>query len=435
MEDVLKKVDELGANLEAKLKAANEAVTKENKEALKKAIEDVNKASEELFESNKAAYATLEGKMKLIAEEVEKVKKTKVIEKNGSNIKSALKAALESHGLIENYIADNGIEACRFKSSDMLSNKIQLKAAIEMTTALTQVPGTDTSIGSLTAYAMKRVELPISQDIHMAQVLPVKSITAKYFGVIVFNTEWKGAATTAENTAVGQSSFKLKSVEYKVHDIGCYFHVSKNELEDVDGLLTEIQKRAFNNINEVIDAKILGTNATDASDVQGLLGSGNYTAFSASTYAASVKKANIVDVLRKMRLQARVANKSVNAVLLNAADIDSIESLKDDDGNYPMQLGVKIDANGKVNSIAGLAIIENNNVVANTAIAIDVNESSEIGIRNDVTMEIGWQNEDITKRMVTIVFVTRLAHGIKDAERNIYSSNLTGDAATLNIGA
>jgi HK97 family phage major capsid protein len=251
----------------------------------------------------------------------------------------------------------------------------------------------------------------------------------------VFNTEWKGAVTTAENTAVGQSSFKIKSVEYKVHDIGCYFHVSKNELEDVDGLLAEIQKRAFNNVNEVIDAKVLGTNATDASDVQGLLGAGNYTAFSAATYAGTVKKANQVDVLRKMRLQARTANKSINAVLLNAVDIDNIESLKDEDGNYPMQLGVKIDANGKVNSIAGLAIIENNNVVANTAIGIDVNESSEIGLRNDVTMEIGWINEDLTKRMVTVVFVTRLAHGIKDAERIIYSSSLTGDAATISTQA
>lgn len=433
MEEILKKVDELGNALEQKLKAANEAATKENKEALKAAIEDVNKASAELFEQNKAAYKELEGKVKQLAEDVERGKKS-TNDTHRSNFKEVIKKAMEEKGMIESYTAENGEQMLRLKNYDRLSGKEQLKVAIDMTTALTLVPGTDTSIGYLTSYSMKKVELPISQDIHMMQVIPVKTIATKYFGVVVYNTETKGAATAAENSAGGKSSFKVKTVEYKVHDLSCYFHVAKNNLEDVEGLLTEVQKRAQNNMNELIDAKVLGSNATDASDIQGLLGSGNYTAFSA-TGLGKVEKANIIDLIRKVRLQARKANKKVNAVIMNSTDVDSIETLKDVNGNYPVQLGVKFDANGKIASVGGLAIIENDNMTANTLLAINTDETSEIGIRKDVEMEIGWENDDLTKRMVTIVFVTRLAHGIKDITTCYYVSAIDTAIASINQGA
>ncbi len=431
MEEILKKVNELGENFENKLKAANEAATKENKEALKQAIEDVNKASQELFGKNKQAYEALEGKMKLIAEDLERSKK-QTIEPKGTSFKESLKKSLIDNELIEEYVAENGETLMRLKNADRLSGKIQLKAAIDMTTALTMVPGTDTNIGYLTSYSMKKVELPISQDIHMTQVVPVKRIATKYFGVVVYHTETKGAATAAENVAGGKSSFKVKTIEYKVHDVTCYFHIAKNNLEDIDMLLNDIEKRAQNNINEVIDAKTLGTNATDATDVQGLLGAGNYTAFS-ETGLGTVKMANIVDLIRKVRLQARKAGKKVNAVIMNSTDIDEIETLKDANGNYPNQLGVKFDANGKIISVGGLAIIENDNITANQLLAINTEESSEIGIRKDVEMEIGWENDDLTKRMVTIVFVTRLAHGIKDAASTIYVADI--DSAVSNITA
>jgi len=445
MDEFLKKIEELSTNFDNAIKASKEGLIE--KTAFEAKVEELNKASKELFEQNKSAYAELEKKvldiMKKQGEDITLMKSNiKNEPAQAKSIGMTFKEALEASGMTEKYTDETGMELTRLKEYGRNKGSYEVKAAIDMTTALTLLPGATpgTNIGYLTSYAMSPVKLPISQDVHLSQVFPVKMITGKYFGVVVYYTETKAAATKAENVATDKSSFLIKTVEYNVHDVALNFHLSKNNLEDIDGLLSEVEARANNNIVEVLDTKMLSTNATAATDIVGLLGAGNYTDFNPATFAGTVSKANVVDVMKKMKLQARLANKKINAFLMHPSLIDEIETLKDVNGNYPLQLGVKIDANGKVSSIAGCAIIDNVNVPYDVTtgkylIGVNTMESAEIGLRRDITMEIGWDTDDIRKRMVTVVFYIRVAFGIKDTGTIIVSDNVGADISTINTGA
>jgi len=362
-----------------------------------------------------------------------------------SEFVSKFKAKWIESGIAEEYENEHGEKCVRMKEGAIpkggvsieLGN-LDLKAAISMTTALALTPGATpgTNIGYLTDYAMQPVKLPISQDTHLMTVFPVKNTTNKYFGVVVYYTETDGTDVKAENTALGSSSFKIKTVEYFFHDLGAKYHVSKNNLEDVDGMLSEIEARATNNILKKFDTEALSTNATPSTAIVGLLGSGYYTDFDPSTWASSVPDANVIDVIKKMKLQARKSDYGVNAVILSPDLIDELESLKDADNNYLKSLGVVFDANGNISRVGGLAVIDNSNVPytaggAKYAIAVNPMESAEIGLRKDVTMEIGWENDDLGKCMVTIIFYARIAFGIKDTNTIIVSDDVDADIAVL----
>lgn len=309
--------------------------------------------------------------------------------------------------------------------------KMQSKSAIDMTTALTFVPGTNTSIGYLTDYVAKDVLLNQSNDTHMLDVLPVTPVNDKYFGVVVENTEVDGTATTDENSGAGKSSFKLSTIEYKVFKINTYYHVSEEQLEDVDQLMSKIERRGINNLKSKIDTKILGTTGDNSTDIRGMYATSGttYTAFD-NTITDTVKDASIIDLIDKMKLQAIKSDDEVNAVILHPSDISRIETEKDADGNSLNNRSVVYDKMGNLISIKGLAVIRNKKQTANTT-CVMWSEAAEIGLRRDVEMVIGLDSDDLTTGMRTVVLSVRLAFGPSKPSAIIYSDNISDDVAAI----
>lgn len=309
--------------------------------------------------------------------------------------------------------------------------KLESKSAIDMTTTLTMAPGTYTNIGSLTSYTMRDRLLNVSMDTHMMDVFPVTPINDKYFGVVVEYTETDGVATTDENTGAGKSSFLLKTLEYKVFKINTYYHVSEENLEDVDQLVSKIDRRGVNNINSAIDEKILSTSGDGSTDILGLYKTDGttYTAFT-SVGVTKVKDANIVNLIGKMKLQANNTDDDVNIVILHPSDIDAIEQLKDADGNSLLDRSVKFDAMGNLISVKGLVVIRNKKQTTDTC-CVMWSEAAEIGLRRGVEMIIGLDSDDLTTGMRTIVLSARVAFGPSKYSAVIYSSGITADVAAI----
>jgi len=425
----------------------NHITQKEADEKLEKMNKDISKLNLNLDETK-----TLKESIDEIIENQNKTKESietiglavKTLQERGtSNSRKTIglgdlfKNALIENGLTEKNedLSKYGGDVIRLKinnASNKSLAKIETKSAIDMTTALMLLPGSDpgTNVGYLTDYSMRNVLLNASKDMSLLDILPVTPISDKYFGVVVEYTEFDGTATTGEDASAGKSSFLLKTIQFQVFKINTYYHIPEENLEDIDGLAAKINRIGKNAMTKQINEQILNTTGDGSTAIKGMLVSGNYTAFASATYAATVELANIVNLIGKMKLQAELTDDNVNVVGLNPTQVDEIEQQKDALGNSLLDRSVKFDAVGNLMSIKGLLVFKSKKITANTCIVFS-NEAAEVGLRRDFEAIIGLDSDDLTTGMRTIVLSVRLAMGVGKPSAIIYSSNITNDVTTI----
>lgn len=392
-----------------------------------------NAAKQELTDTLNASVKELTEKFEM---EIQGLKEGELKNQQPKSFREKLKDALTESGIVKEIDTPDG----KLKVIDYFKNheakrtpSMTIKAAVDMTTA--NIYGSNVETGSpfYTEYDRQLVQVPLNNDIKTMQVFPINNVGTKYMGIIVENTYVDGSATTAENTAAGKSSVLFETQEFKVFKINTYFHIPEENLDDVDFLLDELARLAPSKIMTKLDSKILGTTGDNSTDIKGLRVSGNYTAFAASTtYLNSQAGADRVDVLRKMKLQADVADYAGNIAILHPNEIDKIEGLKDLNENSRYNRSVKYDNEGRLVSIAGLRVIKNKQIAEDHAIVMDRN-AVVIGIRKDINFQIGLDSDDLTKGMRTVVFGMRAAFGVRDSGAVIYSANVEVDQGQINI--
>lgn len=349
---------------------------------------------------------------------------------------SLLRETLDDSDMIEEYNdAKDGVSGFRYKHNGEVAHKkkFAVKAAIDMTTALALTPGESpgVNIGFLTNYKMSDVMLNLTRDMHVTEFMVTDPITGKYMGVLIEYAETDGTGTKAEGTASSKGSYKFKTEEFKVFTIATHYRVSEENLQDIDRLEAKLNRVAVDRIKQKLDTKVLAKTGDGLTDIKGIRASGNYTAFDPSTWTGKVESANTIDLIRKMKLQAELADEEVNVVILNPNEIDAIEGLKDAEKNYLKARGVRFDeTTGKLVLIHGLVVAKNKKMDINECVVM-WNQAAEIGIRKDVDFVIGWDGNDLTEGMRTIVFNIRAAMGVGKPGGVIYCDNITDDVAIL----
>jgi HK97 family phage major capsid protein len=348
-----------------------------------------------------------------------------------------LKKGLKDAGMLEEYVTDaaNGKKGLKYSKVDDKNHTESFnvhKAAIDMTLPLAFSPGSDpgTNIGYLTTYSMRDVLIALNKDVHVLQIFPVDPISTPYMGVLVEHTYFDGAAIKTEGSAAAKSSIKFKTVEYKVFNFATYFRVSKENLKDIDRLAARLNRIAPDKINSDFDLKCLGKTGDGSTATKGILVAGNFTAFDPSTWAGEIKSANTGDLIKKMKLQAALTNEDVNMVWLHPSAIDALELLKDEDKNYLQSRGLIFDKNGNLIRVSGLFVAKTKQIAVNECIVM-WSDAVEIGLREDVTVEIGLDGNDFTEGMRTIMFEFRAAFGGSKPAAVIYCDDITTDLEVL----
>lgn len=357
----------------------------------------------------------------------------KMTEKEKSGFGTLLRKSLEKAGLTEEVVIDaiSGKKAITLKGWERNETKLSVKAAVDMTTALSVAPGSTpgTSIGYLTDYKMKDVQINLTKDVHATQFLPTDPIVNKYMGVLVEHTYFDGAAVKAEGSAAAQSSLKFKTVEFKAIEYATYFRVSKENLSDIPRLESKLNRIAPDKILSTLDAAIFSTTGDNSATAWGMYFAGNYVAFD-STGLGTVKAANIINLIGKMVLQANNADQDVNVVIIHPSRLNQIRQEKDEIGNSVTDRNVVFDSMGNVVSIWGLTVIQNKNQTVDR-VTVMWNEAAEIGMLEDITFEIGTNGNDLTEGMRTIVFWMRAAFGVGKPGAIFLSSNPDSDIALI----
>jgi hypothetical protein len=236
------------------------------------------------------------------------------------------------------------------------------------------------------------------------------------------DTTVRAAAIVAEGATFPESTAKFAEYTKKLQKIGDTLPVTEEFMEDEVLASSELSKFIGINVNTVIDTKI-AVGAGGANDVEGL-----YTASPAYTpVASSIPDANIKDLVRKMRtaiVKTRGSKYAPNFVAANSDTIDRYFLKKDGENNYMFD--------SETGTIAGLAIVEDNNLADNTLVVGD-GRYGTIYEKGGVVLSEGYSGTQFVGDMKTIKARVRMLFLIRNVDKTgfLKCTNITTALATL----
>jgi HK97 family phage major capsid protein len=311
-------------------------------------------------------------------------------------------------------------------------NVKQISESIEKGSRITLDVKVDTTIDgdydgnvalSVLEPGVNRISRPIRR---IREISNVGSTTSKFVTYIQQTqnvTPGEGTLWVNEAGPKFNGQVKYEEISEEVKKIAAYIKVSKEMLADLAFVRSEINTELMEAIEQNIDFSLV--NGAGGVDLNGLLSSAPN--FAAGTFAGTIPGANIMDLIRIAKAQIEAANFVPTHVVLNPEDVAKIELTKTSTGEYTYP--AFWDANMRV---AGLVVVSSNNITAGTMIVGDFTKFN-IKFREDMNMSVGYENDDFTRNMVTILCEARLVSYIKGNDLNAFvQSDIATDIALIN---
>ena len=248
--------------------------------------------------------------------------------------------------------------------------------------------------------------------------------TDSKFVTYVQQTADSNGTFTAEGIAKTESSPAWSEISEEVKKIATYVKVSKEMLEDLSFIRSEINNDLMTGLRESIEQALLS--GAGGTSIKGLIN----TSMGLPTYNGSfddeVRDANISDLIRVVKAQIEASNFSPTHVVLNPEDIAKLQLTKDSGGQYtyPMFLPNQMGDGEMV--IAGMRVISSTYMPTGDYLVGDMSKVN-VKFRNNMTLEVGLDANDFTRNMVTILAEARLVSYVKNNEKTAF---VYGDIAT-----
>lgn len=244
---------------------------------------------------------------------------------------------------------------------------------------------------------------------------------ANTFGISSRTAEWVeqsgiegGAGMTAEGTAKTQVDWDYSVKTASVKKITSYVKISKEMLNDIEGMLGEINGNLMYQVDLKEETQLLTGDGTSVN----LNGIEKYAQpLDLAALSGTVEAANNWDVLAAAITQIKVnAKANANRIFLNPADIFlSIHATKDTTNDYINPVTVVPNATpGAQPSVFvwGVPVVESDTITAGEFLVADMTKFT-IRDKEAFNVQIGFENDDFTKNMVTILGEKELVSYVK----------------------
>jgi HK97 family phage major capsid protein len=313
-----------------------------------------------------------------------------------------------SKSIGEQFVEGEGFKA--FQDSGF--SKSQRGGDIKIKTTLTSLT---TDAGGSVGDAIRPTHVPGIQALPQRRLTVRDLITpgrmdGNSLDYIVETGFTNNAGMVAEGAAKPSSDikFELKSTSAKV--IAHWMKASKQVLSDISQLRSLIDQRLLYGLAYKEEQQLLNGDGTG----QNLLG----IIPQATAYAAPIALAdlNMLDVIRLAMLQAVLAEYPATGHVLNPIDWAGIETLKDGIGRYI--IGDPQDR--AAGTLWRLPVVETQAITQKKFLTGAFMMGAQLFDRWDGRVEAGYENDDFTKNLVTILAEERLALAVNRPEAFIY---------------
>lgn len=406
-------------------------MTPEEKAAAEKSalLADIKKTSEEGAEAKINAFKNSPEFQELVskAAEAKTAEAVADVKKKFDELSASIQGKLESatnagsKGLSVRDQIEKGLNTQKETLTNMGRSQkesanftLNLKSAGTFTTSNIDAVGTN-GISILLADIEAGITATPSARPNLIQYFNRGTMTGSYVVYAEMKNNDGGAGMTAEGSAKTQMDFDIVEAKSDAKKITSYIKTSKEALSDIASLNAEINGELMVLLMNKLEDQVLDGTGSGA-ELDGLTDTTNVsTAYSAGNFANTIADANIYDVVNTAASQimtaevvsGRPAGFMPNIVILNPEDIIKMKLTKDANSNYLFPVSLPGTPN-----IAGLVVVPSPWLATDKFIVAD---STKINfrVREDVNINIGYENDDFTKNLVTILAEARVAMYVK----------------------
>ena len=255
----------------------------------------------------------------------------------------------------------------------------------------------------------------------LRQIINAGTTASKYITYIEQALPEGGADMTAEGVLKSQADFDLVERQSVTQKVTAFIKVSKEMIADLPFMQNEINTELMELVALKLDSQILSGDGT-GNNLVGILQ--NATAWAAGSFAVSVPFANELDVIRVAMSQINTLLFEANYILMHPTDIAKFDVTKSSTGEYT-QPYIYTDASG-VKRYNGVEIISNTGIAVGTFLVGDFSKSN-LRMREEMNIQVGYVNDDFTKNLFTILCEARATHYVKT---NHYGAFVKGTFST-----
>ena len=436
-EETLKaKLEEFKTNLEGveseELKALKTAVDK-NQETIKGYEEKLKTQGVELKKLQDQGIITPEGKV------------------NKGIIRSIVEDFFEKSGLLGEEIEENGVKIrpINLKSNQTIGESAvtQVKDVRQLSVKhLVRKAGENMFIGgtgtqAVSGQGINRTSIgsiapPLTANDHAIDLFTVQSISGSLMNLLVYeNLEANGELVAEGAAPSADSRIELNDKDFKVFDFSATATIGKSLLRDSAEVMDELVNQLASNIKTVLDENIFTDGGDNSASPWGAFNTTHSCEnFNPLLFTGQSPKANIVSVLGKAKLQARLNDWNTDLFVMNPRQEDELEDLKDLNENSIKDNRLAVNSLGEIVGAKGMMkgqttkIPEGSVLVCNSGL-------ERIGLRQDIETAFGYNADDLKKRKVSFVMDMRGAYGQKAKKSAIYITSISEAIAILKESA
>lgn len=401
-------VQKVGAEAAKEIKSqtdALEAKFQKEVDAMK-----ADQASKKEFDDLKGKFEEQADIIQKQAEEISKFKNMSTEEKRAT-VRKMLADALEGQ--------KDAMASLKAKSTG--SMQLSVKAAGTMTTS-NILP----AVGGAAPYMLTDFESGITgiqrRQPFMRQLVNVRPISAMYAAWAEKVNPDGGAASTSEGSDKSQADFDVQERTAKVEKITAFMKTSKENLDDTQAMLNEIETELMTLLELEFDAQILSGDG-NAPNLKGILEYAQAFSVAGTVIENGVLQANNFDAIRAAAWQVQNGLFIPNYFLINPIDAAMMDMEKNSQGFYVIPPFATADGR----RISGLVGVENTGITAGSFTVGDFSKSN-LRIREEMVFDMGYINDDWKKNLINILVELRAVHYVKSNHANAFVTG-TFDAA------
>ncbi|UYN88138.1 MAG: phage major capsid protein [Cyclobacteriaceae bacterium] len=211
---------------------------------------------------------------------------------------------------------------------------------------------------------------------------------------------------TVQGTRKNQVDFDWVEKSQKVEKLTAFIKTSREALDDLDGLQNEIGVDLRERVLQKTEDDLLYGDGVSP-NILGVMSAA--VPFSASGFTGSIDSPTRHDVVRVGIAQIAKANFQPNAIMINPVDAALMDLTKSTADEHYLTPSF-VSANGEL--ISGVRVIESNGIDVGDFLIGDFSKFN-VRIRSEFGIEIGYEDDDFTKNLVTILGEIRLASYVK----------------------
>ncbi|MCT4238504.1 phage major capsid protein [Elizabethkingia anophelis] len=233
-----------------------------------------------------------------------------------------------------------------------------------------------------------------------------------------------GAGMTAEGAKKSQVSWTYTEESADVKKITEFIKVSKEALDDLDFLRSEINSELIEGVELKLDEQISSGDGAGL-NLKGILPQVPVFNVTGTPLDKSVSNANKRDVLRSAVALIRKNRFNANYIIINPMDGATMELEKGTDGHYILPPFTSVDGT----KVGATLVVENEAIAEGEFLAGDFTKSN-LRIKEEININVGYSDDDFVKNLVTILAEMRAVHYIKKHHKPAFVKGVFADAIT-----